>query len=100
MKDLLIELFHLSQKATIIVHNKDLWLQKYLEICHHTNIEEPPPIKGKKGKPKNSKGRNLLNRLVEHKEDVLDFAFTHIIPFTNIKHHFINQKYCFLCKKV
>ena len=88
MKELLIELFHLSQKATVIVPNKDIWRQKYLEICHHADIEEPPPIKGKKGnrsggRPKNSKGRNLLNRLVEHQEGVLAFAFTEIVPFTN-----------------
>ena len=83
MKDLLIELFHLSQKATIIVPNKDIWLQKYLKICQNADTEEPPPIKGKKGKPKNSKGRNLLNRLVEHQDGVLAFAFTQIVPFTN-----------------
>jgi transposase len=83
MQNLLLELFHLSQKASIVVPNKDIWLQKYQQICQKADDEEPPPIKGKKGKPKNSKGRNLLNRLVEHQEGVLAFAFVEIVPFTN-----------------
>lgn len=56
---------------------------KYQQICQNADIAEPPPIKGKKGKPKNSKGRNLLNRLVEHQEGVLAFAFVQIVPSTN-----------------
>jgi transposase len=88
MQKLLLELFHLSQKATVIVPNKDIWLQKYQQICQKADHEEPPPIKGKKGnrgsgRPKSSKGRNLLNRLVEHQEGVLAFAFVEIVPFTN-----------------
>lgn len=83
MKALLIELFNVSQKATIIVPNKGVWVHKYLQICSDADKEEPPSIKGKKGKPKNSKGRNLLNRLVKHQEGVLAFAFTEIVPFTN-----------------
>lgn len=83
MQELLLELFHLSQKATVIVPNKDVWLHKYQQICQTADQREPPPTKGKKGKPKNSKGRNLLNRLVEHQEGVLAFAFIEIIPFTN-----------------
>ena len=83
MKALLIELFEVSQKATIIVPNKDIWVHKYLQICSDADKEEPPSIKGKKGKPKNSKGRNLLNRLVEHQVGVLAFGFTQIVPFTN-----------------
>lgn len=83
MQKLLLELFNLSQKAIINVPNKDIWLQKYQQICQNADIAEPVPIKGKKGKPKNSKGRNLLNRLVEHQEGVLAFAFVQIVPFTN-----------------
>ena len=43
----------------------------------------PEKIKGKKGKPKSTKGRNLLNRLVKHREGVLAFAFHKEVPFTN-----------------
>jgi transposase len=88
MKQLLIELFELSQKATVIVPDKDIWLQKYQVICQKADKEEPPPIYGKKGnrnggRPKNSKGRNLLNRLIEHQNGILAFAFVQAIPFTN-----------------
>jgi transposase len=83
MQQFLLELFHLRQKATTIAPNKDIWLEKYQQICQMADEQEPPPTKGKKGKPKNSKGRNLLNRLVEHQEGVLAFAFIEIVPFTN-----------------
>lgn len=46
---------------------------------------EPKPIKSKnkRGKPKASKGRNLLKRFKLHKEAILAFAFDPLIPFTN-----------------
>jgi transposase len=44
---------------------------------------EPQPIKGKRGRPKSTKGRNLLNRLVQHREAVLAFACHREVPFTN-----------------
>lgn len=83
MHEFLLELFDVSQKATIIVPNKAIWLKKYDIICQKADKEEPPPQKGKRGRPKNSKGRNLLNRLVLHQDGVIAFAFTEGIPFTN-----------------
>jgi transposase len=83
MQDLLLELFFLSEKATKIVENKQEWLIKYQAICQKADKEEPPPIYGTRGRPKNSKGRNLLNRLVEHQEGILAFAFILEVPFTN-----------------
>jgi transposase len=83
MKDFLLELFDLSQKATVIVPGKDDWVQKYKQICHDADFEEPPPTHGKRGRPKNSKGRNLLNRLAKHQDGVLAFAFLEGGPFTN-----------------
>ena len=43
----------------------------------------PPPKQGKRGKPKNSKGRNLLNRLLNHQDGWLAFAFINSVPFSN-----------------
>jgi transposase len=83
MHTFLLELFHLSQKATLILPDKELFIQKYRTICQNADKEEPPPIFGKRGKPKNSKGRNLLNRLVQHQDGVLAFVFIQHIPFTN-----------------
>ncbi len=37
----------------------------------------------KRGRPKATKGRNLLIRLIKHKEAVLAFAFHTEVPFTN-----------------
>ena len=83
MHFLLLELYNTSQKATQIIADKEIWLQKYQDICQIADEEEPPPIFGRRGKPKNSKGRNLLNRLVEHQHGILAFAFNEHIPFTN-----------------
>ena len=83
MKKLLFELFKLSEKGAINVPNKAQWIEKYQAICQKADKEEPPPIKGARGKPKSSKGRNLLNRLTEHQEGILAFAFIDDIPFTN-----------------
>ncbi|MEM9992411.1 MAG: IS66 family transposase, partial [Bacteroidota bacterium] len=54
-------------------------------IAQYADAIEPQPkkIEGKKGKPKATKGRNLLNRLVKHREAVLAFAFHQEVPFTN-----------------
>lgn len=83
MHDFLLELYEISQKATVIVPNKALWLKKYKIICQKADIEEPPSKKGNRGRPKNSKGRNLLNRLVLHQDGIMAFAFIEGIPFTN-----------------
>jgi transposase len=47
------------------------------------DAEEPPPIQGKRGKPKKTKGRNLLDRLLEHQDGWLAFAFVKGVPFSN-----------------
>lgn len=83
MQNLLFELYNESQKGTSVVENKPIWTEKYQAICLQAEMEEPPPIKSKRGKPKNSKGRNLLNRLVKYQNGVLAFAFNQAIPFTN-----------------
>ncbi len=83
MQHLLFELYNQSQKATIVLPYKHLWIEKYQSICQMADQQEPPPIKAKRGKAKNSKGRNLLNRLVKHQESILAFAFIEAVPFTN-----------------
>ncbi|MEZ4830057.1 MAG: transposase [Bacteroidia bacterium] len=46
-------------------------------------IKKNPPIKNPRGKPRQSKGRNLLNRLSKFKSAVLLFATQPDVPFTN-----------------
>lgn len=55
----------------------------YRLILEQADHEEPPPQRSKRGKPKQSPGRNLLNRLREHEAGVLAFALEPGIPFTN-----------------
>jgi transposase len=58
-------------------------LELFNKIAEYADKIEPQPIKGKRGRPKSTKGRNLLNRLVQHQEGVLAFAFHQEVPFTN-----------------
>jgi transposase len=58
--------------------------QRYKQILAQADQEEPPPeLKEGKGRPKNTTGRNLLRRLLQHQEAVLAFAFVEGVPFTN-----------------
>jgi transposase len=58
--------------------------QRYKQILAQADQEEPPPeLKEGKGRPKNTTGRNLLRRLLQHEEAVLAFAFVEGVPFTN-----------------
>ncbi len=59
--------------------------QRYDNICKSAQNYYPPPIEipKTKRKPKQSKGKNLLDRLVEHKEGTLMFFVNLLVPFTN-----------------
>ena len=57
--------------------------QTFRRILDQADQQEPPPQRGRRGKPKQSKGRNLLGRLQRHEDGVLGFAFEPHVPFTN-----------------
>jgi len=61
--------------------------QKYRDLIHKAEIECPEPIrtrkKGKRGRIKRSKSRNLLERLRDFENEVLRFMETDFVPFTN-----------------
>jgi len=61
--------------------------QRYRAIVKNAEAECPPPDetnrKGKRGRVKRTKARNLLERLRGYEEDVLRFMDTKIVPFTN-----------------
>lgn len=83
MHNFLLELYEIRTKSALIVPDRASWYKKYELICAKADEEEPPPIKNAKGKPKNSKGRNLLHRLKTYQTGVLAFAFEEGVPFTN-----------------
>ncbi|HEC43856.1 MAG TPA: hypothetical protein ENI20_13625 [Bacteroides sp.] len=58
---------------------------RYNLICALGERAEPPPYKtpGKRGRHKQTKGRNLVERLIREKDAVLAFAFNKEVPFTN-----------------
>ena len=61
--------------------------QRYRAILKNAETECPPPDetkrKGKRGRVKRTKARNLLERLIEYEDDALRFMDNKIIPFTN-----------------
>ena len=84
MRELLLYAYHQSEKGTSKVKNFKLISNQYDRICEMAEQEEPPPEYRYAGKkPKQTKGRNLLNRFVKYKEAVLAFAKYNIVPFTN-----------------
>jgi len=60
---------------------------KYRAILKQGEIECPEPIrpkkKGKRGRIKKSKSRNLLERLRDYEQDALRFMDNELVPFTN-----------------
>ena len=63
------------------------WRQRYRKLIKDADAECPPPDesqrKGKRGRPKRSKARNLLERLRDFEQDDLRFMVVKNVPFTN-----------------
>ena len=57
--------------------------QGFRTILQQADPQEPPPQRGKRGRPKRSKGRNLFERMQRYDDGVLGFAFEAHTPFTN-----------------
>jgi transposase len=67
------------------IKRKQLIQDRFMRICNIGQHMEPPPIKtkGKRGRYKRTKGRNLVERLIKYQDAVLAFAFYQQVPFTN-----------------
>lgn len=86
MRGLLMELYEMPRLPhPLLAEVAEVVPQRYQTILEHAEREEPLPIviPGKRGKPKQSPGRNLLDRLRAHQEGVLAFALEAGVPFTN-----------------
>ena len=82
-QEFFFKLYKASEKGEKVVANRAAWEAQYQHICATGELEEPPPESRKKGRPKNSVGRNLLNRLKKYQAGIMEYAFRAGIPFTN-----------------
>jgi transposase len=64
-----------------VMHGYEARYQQWLEEGIRAN--PPPQCTGKPGRPKRSKGRNLVDRLDKHRDEVLLFARDFRVPFGN-----------------
>ncbi len=83
MQRLILRMYEISHRGGEELKHRTRWERLYERICQAGEREEPPPIKGKKGREKSSFGRNLLNRLRKYRDGILEYAFTAEVPFTN-----------------
>ncbi|GAB64057.1 conserved hypothetical protein [Candidatus Jettenia caeni] len=68
-------------------NESEKYRQRYQSILQNAEAESPPPDetnrKGKRGRVRRTKARNLLERLREYEGDVLRFMDNKNVPFTN-----------------
>ena len=75
MKNLLMKMYVESACGKGIIEGIEKYEKSYERVVRKGEKEEPPPEKKVgRGKPKRTKGRNLLERLRKHKEAVIRFA--------------------------
>lgn len=85
MHGLLMETYQATDQGKGVLSASALLIttDRYQNILRQADREEPPPSPRTRGRPKQSKGRNLMNRLKQHQSAVLAFAQYEIVPFTN-----------------
>ena len=89
MKDLLEETNRAVKDAGGVLESSESekYRQRYRAILQNAEAESPPPDetnrKGKRGRAKRTKARNLLERLRKYEGDVLRFMDNKHVPFTN-----------------
>jgi transposase len=98
MHQFILRLYKQTRHRIIDEPEREPFLQEFEQICQRADVQEPQPTQKGRVKSKNSKGRNLLNRLTSHCDAWLSFAFVPDVPFTNnqaerdIRHLIIKQK--------
>jgi transposase len=80
---LLLGMYQASEGGRGVVSEPQGWLERYEQICLRGQQQEPQPEPGARGRPKKTKGRNLLERLITYKQAVVAFALQPLVPFTN-----------------
>ena len=83
MQGFLWDAYKASRDGPIALDQQAHWQSRYQLICQQGLSQEPAPQVPPRGRAKQSKGRNLLNRLLQHESAVLAFAFESGVAFTN-----------------
>ena len=89
MKALLVDIAEAVEDAggLLALDEAERWRKYYRKLLRKAETECPPPDeslrKGKRGRLKRSKARNLLERLRDFEQDVLRFMEVEDVPFTN-----------------
>lgn len=81
MHEFLLNMYKMPRWITI--EAKEELRAHYHAVLDKADQEEPPPQPSNRGRHKQSKGRNLLDRLRTYSDGVLAFAFEEDVPFTN-----------------
>ena len=84
----LLKAYQATRGGPIAPTDQAQWLAEYDQLCQQGDQDELPALvffkaDGRTGRAKRSKGRNLLERLVLHRQAVLAFALEPGVPFTN-----------------
>ena len=75
-----------SNKTTITQAQISKFIKNYEKITQSANNYYPPPdktLKKARGRPKQEKGKNLLDRLLKYQDETLRFLSDFRVPFTN-----------------
>jgi transposase len=90
LHDYLLALYKVSRAGPLAANERRVWEQLYRQLCEQGLVEEPPGLVFYKPdgsvvnkRPKQTSGRNLLDRLVAHEAAVLAFGFEVGVPFSN-----------------
>lgn len=84
----LLRAYQATRCGPIALAERERWRAEYEQLCRQADQEEIPALvffkkDGSTGRSKRTKGRNLLERLIQHQHAVLAFAFEQGPPFTN-----------------
>jgi len=91
MIDLLLEIKAAVEERKSIANafepeHIDIYLQKYQQIISRGYLDNPPPDeppKKKRGRTKQSKAKNMLDRLRNYQRETLAFMYDFNVPFEN-----------------
>ena len=90
MKTILLEIKNLSENQTLLYPFQRYILSKRYDIIIENGLKEEEPYleklvqsKSKQGRKKQTKSKNILDRMKKQKRGILGFAYYLNVPFTN-----------------